>query len=97
MFPNADSFRRLIMSLPRKTACDITEWAWTQRLSKDGEMRIFVDLNIAALMNTSREPNIAPKDGASTRMYATRDIHEGEEISYDYRIYPTDWSAVGLG
>jgi hypothetical protein len=97
MFPDANAFRRLVVSLPRKTACDITEWAWTQKLSEDGNMRIFVDLNIAALMNTSRRPNIAPRDSASTRMYATRDIKEGEEITYDYAIYDTNWSAVGLG
>jgi hypothetical protein len=100
MFPDAASFRLLVVSLPRKTACDITEWAWTQSLEKvdDGKLRIFVDLNIAALMNSSRgKPNIAPVSETTTRMYATRDIEEGEEILYNYGVYSTDWDAVGLG
>ncbi|KAL3782604.1 hypothetical protein ACHAW5_008461 [Stephanodiscus triporus] len=95
-FPDAAAFRRLVVSLPRKTACDITEWAWTQKLSPDGTMSLFVDLNIAALMNSSEEPNVAPKNETTTRFYATRDIAEGEEIVYDYDVYETDWSAVGL-
>ena len=91
MFPDAAAFRRLVVSLPRKTACDITEWAWTQTLEKtDGKLRIFVDLNIAALMNSSHDkPNISPKYKTSTRMYATRDIEEGEEILYNYGVYNT--------
>ena len=99
MFPDAAAFRRLVVSLPRKTACDITEWAWTQTLEKtDGKLRIFVDLNIAALMNSSHDkPNISPKYKTSTRMYATRDIEEGEEILYNYGVYNTDWDAVSLG
>ena len=100
MFPDAASFRLLVVSLPRKTACDITEWAWTQSLEKvdDGKLRIFVDLNIAALMNSSRgKPNIAPVSETTTQMYATRDIEEGEEILYNYGVYSTDWDAVGLG
>lgn len=60
-------------------------------------MNVFVDLNIAALMNSSDEPNIAPRNSADTRMYAMRDIKEGEEIVYDYSVYSTNWSAVGLG
>jgi hypothetical protein len=99
MFPDATAFRRLVVSLPRKTACDITEWAWTQTLDGlDGKLRIFVDLNIAALMNSSHnKPNIAPKNERSTLMYATRDIEKGEEILYDYGVFETDWDAVGLG
>jgi hypothetical protein len=96
-FPDAAAFRRLVVSLPRKTACDITEWAWTQKLSPDGTMSLFVDLNIAALMNSSEEPNVAPKNETTTRFYATRDIAEGEEILYDYDVYETDWTVVGLG
>lgn len=88
MFPDAMSFRRLVVNLPRKTACDITEWAWTQKLEKRGQLRIFVDLNIAALMNSSHKPNIAPKSETTTRMYALRDIAKDEEIMYDYDTYP---------
>ena len=88
MFPDSMSFRRLVVNLPRRTACDITEWAWTQRLEKDGEARLFVDLNIAALMNTSHDPNIAPKSKTTTQLYALRDIKQGEEIMYDYGTYP---------
>ncbi|KAL3788060.1 hypothetical protein ACHAW5_003220 [Stephanodiscus triporus] len=96
-FPDAAAFRRLVVSLPRKTACDITEWAWTQKLSPDGKMNILVDLNIAALMNSSEKPNVAPKNKMATRFYATRDIAKGEEILQNYAVFETDWSAVGLG
>ena len=88
MFPDAMSFRRLVVNLPRRTACDITEWAWTQRLEKNGEVKLFVDLNIAALMNTSDDPNIAPESKTTTQLYALRDITQGEEITYDYGTYP---------
>lgn len=97
-FPDAMSFRRLIVNLPRTIACDVTEWAWTQKISEDGEMRILLDLNIAALMNSSHdEPNIAPINNTQTKMYATRDIAQGEEILQDYHVYNVDYEAVGLG
>ncbi len=96
VFPDAMSFRRLIFSLPRKSACDITEWAWHQQLSPTGKLTILVDANIAALMNSSDEPNIAPKTDTGTLFYALRDINKGEEILFDYNIYDTDWANVGL-
>jgi len=96
VFPDALSFRRLVFALPRKSACDITEWAWHQELTPGGRLTIVVDANIAALMNSSPEPNIAPKTDTDTKLYAVRDIRKGEEIYYDYNIYETDWSKVGL-
>ena len=41
-FPDASAYRRYIFSLPRKLACDIEEWPWTQKLQKDGPRRIVV-------------------------------------------------------
>jgi hypothetical protein len=96
VFPDAMSFRRLIFALPRKSGCDITEWAWHQQLSPTGNLTILVDANIAALMNTSDEPNIAPKTDMGTTFYAVRNISKGEEIFYDYNIFDTDWAEVGL-
>ncbi|KAL7442908.1 hypothetical protein ACHAXH_009022 [Discostella pseudostelligera] len=96
VFPDALSFRRLVFALPRKSACDITEWAWHQELTPGGRLTIVVDTNTAALMNSSPEPNIAPKTDTDTKLYAVRDIRKGEEIYYDYNIYETDWSKVGL-
>jgi hypothetical protein len=95
-FPNADSYRRLIINLPRNIACDVTEWAWTQRLAYGGEMKIVLDLNIAALMNSSEEPNIGPVNKYTTKMYALRDIGEGEEILHDYSVYTVEYEALGL-
>ena len=108
IFPNATAFRRLIVNLPRMTACDVTEWAWTQQLSnddddeeedkaEDAKMWILLDLNIAALMNSSDEPNVAPRSNRHTKFYALRDIDVDEEILQDYSLYKVDWVAVGLG
>lgn len=110
IFPNATSFRRLIVNLPRMTACDVTEWAWTQQLTSndddddddnnkehDEKMWILLDLNIAALMNSSDEPNAAPRSNRHTKFYALRDIDVDEEILQDYSLYNVDWVAVGLG
>jgi hypothetical protein len=96
VFPDAMSFRRLIFALPRKSGCDITEWAWHQQLSPTGNLSILVDANIAALMNSSPEPNIAPKTNMDTLFYAVRDISKGEEILQDYSLYETNWTKVGL-
>jgi len=95
-FPDASSYRRLIINLPRNTACDVTEWAWTQQLAYGGEMKIVLDLNIAALMNSSNEPNIGPMNKYTTKMYALRDIKQGEEILHDYSIYTVEYEALGL-
>jgi hypothetical protein len=108
IFPNATAFRRLVVNLPRMTACDVTEWAWTQQLSNDDDdddgdeeqdekMWILLDLNIAALMNSSDEPNVAPRSNRHTKFYALRDIDVDEEILQDYSLYNVDWVAVGLG
>ena len=109
IFPNATAFRQLIVNLPRMTACDVTEWAWTQQLSNDDDddeeedkaeeakMWILLDLNIAALMNSSDEPNVAPRSNRHTKFYALRDIDVDEEILQDYSLYNVDWVAVGLG
>ena len=108
IFPNATAFRQLIVNLPRMTACDVTEWAWTQQLSNDDDdeeedkaeeskMWILLDLNIAALMNSSDEPNVAPRSNRHTKFYALRDIDVDEEIIQDYSLYNVDWVAVGLG
>lgn len=95
-FPDALSYRRLIINLPRNTACDVTEWAWTQQLAYGGEMKIVLDLNIAALMNSSNEPNIGPMNKYTTKMYALRDIKQGEEILHDYSVYTVEYEALGL-
>lgn len=97
VFPNATLWRQFIFSLPKNMACDVTEWQWTQALTEGGNLRICLAPSIASLMNTShKSPNILPKSNLSTKMYAQRDIKEGEEILMDYSIYPTNWRATGL-
>ena len=96
VFPDAMSFRRLVFALPRKSGCDITEWAWHQQLSPTGPLTILVDANIAALMNSSDDPNVAPKTDTETRFYAVRDIKKDEEILQDYNLFETNWVKVGL-
>ena len=96
VFPDAMSFRRLVFALPRKSGCDITEWAWHQQLSPTGPLTMLVDANIAAFMNSSDDPNVAPKTDTETRFYAVRDIKKDEEILQDYNLFETNWVKVGL-
>lgn len=96
MFP-ADggiAYRRFVFSLPRDLACDTMMWNYTTRYH--GKMRHFLAINISSFMNSSKRPSIAPRSSHSLKMYATRNIRKGEEITYDYSVYKTDWKAVGL-
>jgi len=49
IFPNATSFRKYTFSLPRKLACDIVEWPWTQILHKGGPLKTPVLLGRCSL------------------------------------------------
>jgi SET domain-containing protein len=59
-------------------------------------MKIVLDFNIAALMNSSEEPNIGPVSKYTTKMYTLRDIMVGEEILHDYSVYTVEYEALGL-
>eukprot|EP00985_Skeletonema_marinoi_P026604 scaffold20720_cov196-Skeletonema_marinoi.AAC.1 len=85
-FPDAMAYRRFVFALPQRTACDITEWTWTQRLEQDGPMKIMLAINISAMLSpsfTSEEANVLPESSTSQLYYATRDIKRGEEILTD--------------
>eukprot|EP00984_Skeletonema_dohrnii_P012246 scaffold4950_cov121-Skeletonema_dohrnii-CCMP3373.AAC.1 len=67
-FPDAVAYRRFVFALPRKAACDITEWTWTQRLEQDGPMKIMLAINISAMLKTgltSEEANVLPESSTS--------------------------------
>eukprot|EP00984_Skeletonema_dohrnii_P021136 scaffold10485_cov106-Skeletonema_dohrnii-CCMP3373.AAC.2 len=86
VFPDAMAYRRFVLALPQSTACDITEWTWTQRLEQDGPMKIMLAINISAMLSpsfTSEEANVLPESSTSQLYYATRDIKRGEEILTD--------------
>jgi len=98
-----DAWRRYMFSLPRPLACQIASWNWTQKTEEDGDLRHFVSLNIASLMNTGGEniygvkANVRPEpDRYSLLLHAKRDIEEGEEILMNYGVYETNWRKVGL-
>ena len=100
-FPDAKAYRRFVFALPRRTACDITEWTWTQRLEQDGPMKIMLAINASAMLNpsfTSEEANVLPESSTSQLYYATRDIKRGEEILTDstFRDW-TNFAATDLG
>ena len=84
MFPNSMAWRRFVFSLPRRMACDVAVWSWSQEIEK--ERRLFIDPNISSLINSDTNlANVLPKSNESTiKMYATRDIRYGEEILTDY-------------
>eukprot|EP00985_Skeletonema_marinoi_P002446 scaffold1019_cov97-Skeletonema_marinoi.AAC.24 len=86
VFPDAVAYRRFVFALPQRTACDITEWTWTQRLEQDGPMKIMLAINISAMLSpsfTSEEANVLPESSTSQLYYATRNIKRGEEILTD--------------
>ena len=100
VFPDALAWRRFVFALPRKAACDTTEWSWTQRLENDGPMKLLTAINISVLMNMGLNPaqiNAVPKSSTSSLFYATKDIKKGEEILTDYEIYDTRFDLAGLG
>eukprot|EP00985_Skeletonema_marinoi_P002441 scaffold1019_cov97-Skeletonema_marinoi.AAC.19 len=100
VFPDALAWRRFVFALPRKAACDMTEWSWTQRLENDGPMKLLTAINISVLMNMGLTPaqiNAVPKSSTSSLFYATQDIKKGEEILTDYEIYDTRFDLAGLG
>jgi len=108
-FPDAMAYRRFVFSLPRRAACDITEWTWTQRLEQNGPMKIMLAINISAMLSTwqstgftSEDANVLPEpesEGSTSHLYyATRDIKRGEEILTDstFRDW-TNFAATDLG
>eukprot|EP00985_Skeletonema_marinoi_P016770 scaffold9057_cov80-Skeletonema_marinoi.AAC.1 len=104
-FPDAKAYRRFVFALPRRTACDITEWTWTQRLDQNGSTRIMLTINISAMLSmgfTSEEVNVLPESesesSTSQMYYATRDIKRGEEILTDSNFRDwTNFAATDLG
>ena len=98
IFPDAQAWRTFIFSLPRKKACDMIDWTWTQKTELNGPFHIFSAMNISILLNDGDEDeqNVMPKSDASSFMYATKDIKKGEELLTDYYIYDTVWDKVGL-
>ncbi len=80
-------------------ACDIMEWAWTQRLKENGPFAIALALDVSAYMSDEgheEEINLEPALPTSLKFYATRDIKKDEELLYDGYFYPTIWDEVGL-
>eukprot|EP00984_Skeletonema_dohrnii_P031781 scaffold24747_cov144-Skeletonema_dohrnii-CCMP3373.AAC.1 len=109
VFPDAMAYRRFVFALPRKAACDITEWTWTQRLEQNGPMKIMLAINISAMLSTwqstgftSEDANVLPEpesEGSTSQVYyATQDIKRGEEILTDstFRDW-TNFAATDLG
>ena len=88
VFPDAMAYRRFVFALPQRAACDMIDWTWTQRLEKDGPMKIMTAINISAMLSTglttdSDLANVMPESSTSQLYYATRDIKFGDEILTD--------------
>jgi hypothetical protein len=100
-FPGGEAWRLYVFSLPRKRACDIADWSWTQKATTDGKYKLFSAMNISILLNGADsiyEVNVKPSSSiSSSRFYALRDIKKGEELLTDYDVYDTVWEEVGLG
>ncbi|KAL7520305.1 hypothetical protein ACHAWX_005034 [Stephanocyclus meneghinianus] len=89
------AWKEYIMSLPHPMACDVMEWTWIQQVRDEGWL-LCINLNDAAFMNHEDNFNIFPSNTTSLEFYAVRDIKKGEELTYDYYIFDTDWNIFGL-
>ena len=97
IFPSAMSFRLFLFDLPRENACDVLYWCWTQRIEKDGEYKLYMEINTSILWNSSKnDANVSPKSSTSKKIHALRDIKKDEELAYNYKWYPSNYKAVGL-
>jgi len=94
-FPSADAWRKYIFSMPRKKACDMIDWTWTQQTEEGGEYVIFAAMNISVLLNTGgkRDININPSSSYTSRMYATRDI---KKVRVDGNLLAFSFSACDM-
>lgn len=92
IFRTVESLKLYLLALPEPMACDVLEWAYTEKLVKSGPPVLLVASDISSLMNTADgadEVNVSPKDeSSSTLLYASRDIKKGEEILMDYDVLP---------
>lgn len=98
-FPGGDAWRKFVFSLPRNRACDVIDWSWTQKRSRNGKLRLFSAMNISILLNGAedvRSANILPSSTIANRFYALRDIKKGQELLTIYDVYETVWEEVGL-
>ena len=97
VFPSAMSFRLFLFDLPRENACDVLYWCWTQQIEKDGDYKLYMEINTSILWNSSKnDANVSPKSSTSKKIHALRDIKKDEELAYNYKWYPTKYKAVGL-
>ena len=103
VFPDAMAYRRFVFALPQRAACDMIDWTWTQRLEKDGPMKIMTAINISAMLSSgltitdSDQANVMPESSTSQLYYATRDIKSGEEILYSTLGDRRNFAATDLG
>jgi hypothetical protein len=97
-FDSGTSYKRFLATLPEDMACDLLIWAYV--LIPDENVRetarIYVDLEIGALMNSVYSPeettdagclpewNDLHPGGCGDNIYALRDIRKGQEILMDY-------------
>ncbi|KAL3794405.1 hypothetical protein HJC23_012942 [Cyclotella cryptica] len=89
------AWKEYIMSLPHPMTCDVLEWTWIQQVRDEGWL-LCLNTNDAAFFNHEDDFNIAPLNATSLEFYAVRDIKKGEELTYDYFIFDTDWNLFGL-
>ena len=104
VFPDAMAYRRFVFALPQRAACDMIDWTWTQRLEKDGPMKIMTAINISAMLSSGlttdsdqTNANVMPESSTSQLYYATRDIKSGEEILYSTLGDRRNFAATDLG
>lgn len=64
-YPNASSYRKLLMSIPADLACDVTMWTYIQHLSTnddDKELVLVTELDFGSLVNNGVFPSAEARE-----------------------------------
>jgi hypothetical protein len=98
-FDDGVLWKKFVVSLPHAMACDVMEWSWTQDVFAEGNMKLCLSIGDGDSFLNSRGAgtlNIAPTNMTSRKFWAVNDIKEGEELAFDYDVFPTRFDLFGL-
>lgn len=98
-FLDNDAWFRFVSLLPKMYACDVMEWAWQQDLTESGHVVMCLNMDEAVFFNDGsydESMNMGMKQVSSLDFYATEDIEEGEEVTYDYSHFEFDTFEMDL-
>mmetsp|Transcript_20072 Transcript_20072/g.28432 ORF Transcript_20072/g.28432 Transcript_20072/m.28432 type:complete len:859 (+) Transcript_20072:163-2739(+) len=91
VFPDEDSFRRFLESIPWELACDVLQWAYVEKIGPEN-FSVAVELDQGSLCNhgDSGEANIGGAGNYGGYLLTLRDMEIGEEFLQDYNTFDND-------